>query len=156
LFSLLPLRRWVPLVLFALPLLLTGCSGSGGNVSASGTVTLDGTPVANAILEFTPLESKEKIGAAVTRTNDKGEFRIAPDGKSRGMSPGNYGVRVSKWVDKKTKQPPDPEQLEQYKLAGMLVNVLPYRYSDPEQNPPITFDLKAGKNDGLKVEMKTK
>lgn len=153
-FSIINHRRLVPLLL---PLVLfAGCSSESG-ISVFGTVQDEkGVPISGAILEFSPLEATELIGGAVVQADEMGKFEIGGGGRTSTLSPGKYGVRVSKWVDRKTKVPPSAEDLEQLKLGGFLVNVLPHRYSDPESNPLVTVELKAGTNDAVKIEVKSR
>jgi len=149
-----PAIRFVP-ILFVLA--LAGCKGGGGGVSVSGTATIDGKPLDFARIEFAPVDKESKIGSEGAMTDAQGNFTILPDKRKKGLEPGTYGVRVTKWVDKKTKKPPENlEDVEQLKLGGFLINVVPYKYSDPETNPPITVDLKWGKNDKIQIEVKTK
>jgi len=143
-------------VLIFLVVTLAGCTGGGG-VSVSGTATIDGKPLDFARLEFSPLETASKIGSEGVMTDAQGNFTILPDKRKKGLEPGKYGVRVTKWVDKKTRKPPDnPDDVEQLKLGGFLINIIPPRYSDPESNPTITVDLKSGRNEGVKVEVQSK
>ena len=61
----------VPLLVFCC-LLSSGCGGSG--ISVSGTVTLDGTPIADGYVSFTP-ESGTK-GPAVAGRIKSGSYMI--------------------------------------------------------------------------------
>jgi len=143
-------------VLVLSPLFLAGCS-SGAGLSVSGKATLDDKPLDGATLEFAPIDSKERIGNERVVTDSQGNFTITPDKKKFGLRPGKFGVRVSKWVDKKTGKPPDnPDDIEQLRLSGLGVNSVPFKYSDPVTNPVITVDLKAGKNTDVKIELKSK
>jgi len=134
----------------------TGCKGKGG-VYVSGQATIDGKPLDYATLEFLPAERGSKIGGDTVQTDAQGNFTIEPDKRKKGLEPGTYAVRVSKWVDKKTGKPPDPpEMFEQLKAANMLKNVVPYRYMDPNADAPIKVEIKAGKNEGVKIEVQGK
>jgi len=150
-------RRSTGAGFLALVFLLTtaGCGGSPGSVSVEGAATLDGSPLGGAFLDFSPADTGTPIGGAKAVTDDAGKFKIESSPQLR-LLPGKYGVRVSKWVDKKTKQPVPADDIEQMKQAKMAVNVIPYRYSDPEANSPIIIELKSGANTGVKVEVKSK
>lgn len=138
-------------------LLLVGCGKAATGTRVSGTVTLDGKPLPGAELEFAPLEASETIGGDTVISDAEGRFEIVPDSRKQGLSPGQYGVRVSKWVDPKTGQPPEtPEDLEQLKLAGMLKNAVPFKYSDPESNPLLTVSLQPGTNRDVRLELRTR
>jgi len=141
-------------VILLFPLLaLAGCSGASG-VTMTGTATLDGKPLDNATLEFAPLDKGQ--GGEVTMTDAQGNFKILPDKRKKGLVPGTkYSVRVSRWVDKKTKAPPPAEEVEQLRMGGFLDNTVPFRYWDPESNPPIVIDVKPGKNEGVQITLKS-
>src|SRR5262245_8767042 len=133
---------------------LAGCSGSGPTVK--GVVKMDGQPLADAHLVFEPAERDPKLGGDAVRTDADGKFEVLPDRRKRGLRPGKYFVRISKWVDKKTGKVPDPEDFEQLKTANRLRNLVPSQYNDPESNPPFVFDVKSGTNDLGTLEVKTK
>lgn len=135
--------------------LVIGCGDGGGNLSVQGVATLDGQPLGDAVIEFAPVDAGSKIGGAITRSDAQGKFNIVSDARVH-LTPGKYGVRVSKWVDKKTKQSVPPDDVEQLKLAKLAINILPARYSSTESNSPIMIDLKAGANVGVKVEVNSK
>jgi len=114
-----------------------------------------GTPVPDAEVTIEPHDRSQSIGADVARTDASGKFEIKPHPKKKGLSPGKFAIYVSKWVDKKTKQAPSipPEELEMVKASGTLVNIL-WQYSDREQGPKFTKEIKAGVNDVGKLEVK--
>jgi hypothetical protein len=144
----------------ALSLGLGGCSGGGG-AAVKGTVTMDGQPLGHADVTFLPeKDAATKPGVAtVTRTDDNGHFEIKTGKK---MKPGKYYVQVSKWVDKTTGQVPeaDPEagqDAEQRKLAGLLKNVVPERYSSNDNLAALpTVEIKSDGSDNLTIEVKAK
>jgi len=81
---------------------LCGCSSGPKFVPVSGTVTLDGKPLANAIVAFNPAAVPGKIEAAgpgsMAVTDDQGHFAlkvIGTDGKTVGAVVGEHRVRVS-------------------------------------------------------------
>jgi hypothetical protein len=133
---------------------LAGCGGPAG-VSVDGLVTLDGAPLADALLEFAPADAGAALGGASARTDAQGKFQVASSPQLR-LLPGTYGVRVSKWVDKKSKQTVPAGDVEQLKLANLALNVLPYRYSNPGANAPVQVDLKPGSNANVKIEVVSK
>lgn len=82
---------------------LVGCSGnsSGLNlVPAKGTITLNGTPLAGADVEFTPQNVKaneDGLGGSsgFANTDDSGHFEMYTASYA-GIQPGEYLVRINK------------------------------------------------------------
>lgn len=64
-----------------------GCGGAAGRVSVSGTVNLDGKPLARGTISFIPLGGGPSAGGTI----DQGNFAISGD---RGPSPGRYRVEI--------------------------------------------------------------
>jgi len=79
-------------------LVLQGCSGGNslGTVNVSGTVTLDGTPVAGVNVSFIPTGSGGRDGYGVT--NAQGRFVLTTPGAEvgSGLIPGEYSVTFTK------------------------------------------------------------
>ncbi|WP_417388055.1 carboxypeptidase-like regulatory domain-containing protein [Gimesia sp.] len=79
-----------------------GCSGSGTEVElekVTGVVTMDGKPLANAIVVFTP----EEGNPSTAQTDETGKYELAHRGNAMGAIPGRHKVRIT------TGQPPAPE-----------------------------------------------
>ena len=104
---------------------LAGCSKSGNVVK--GKVTLDGTPVENAQIEFEK-GGKEAAGKFHAKTNAEGKFELLPFG-ANSIQPGTYNVFISKWADPKGKIT-DPGEIDQLRAAGLAKNVIPEKYGD--------------------------
>jgi hypothetical protein len=123
--------------------MLAGCGGSGGGTRVQGKVLLNDKPLAGAEVL---LEGKEKgaEGGYGGKTNEQGEFDITSTG-SKPIKPGTYRVLISKYVDKQGRTP-DPEEFEQMRARGELVNLLPHEYSDPASS-----DLFAEVKEGVNV-----
>src|SRR5262249_10858789 len=82
-------RYSLPLFAFCLPLAM-GCGGSEAKVTMSGTVTVNGQPLENGRISFTPEESKSQpAGDKVT----KGHYEVA------GVVVGKNRVRVVPQLD---------------------------------------------------------
>ncbi|MEQ9409506.1 MAG: hypothetical protein RIK87_17355 [Fuerstiella sp.] len=80
-------------------LLLAGCGGapradyaSLGLVDVTGTVKLDGTPLAATIIAFRDLESG---GEAYGLTDEDGHYRLHFDSEEYGVTPGQKQVSIS-------------------------------------------------------------
>ena len=83
------------LLLAVLSLSFTGCGyRRPAQVKTTGTVTLDGEPVANAALMFIPDSGRPASG----NTNTNGEFQISSFGGNDGLPAGNYRVTATKLV----------------------------------------------------------
>ena len=91
------------LLSFVFVFLLLALQGCGGRSYApvSGTVTLDGKPVAKAVVTFIPLPdpgSKEAGDSASGKTNEKGEYTLqtyTPRGMKDGAQVGKHKVSIS-------------------------------------------------------------
>ncbi|MFM1995695.1 MAG: hypothetical protein RLZZ111_82 [Planctomycetota bacterium] len=100
------------LAMLALGVLVSaGCGRSGPAVAfVEGTVLLDGQPVAEATVGFSPLAGGLP---AVGMTDGDGRFRLSSTGGGRpeaGAVPGEYVVMVSKQVVEHSGAPPTPEE----------------------------------------------
>ena len=107
------------------------CSGCGDGlkrVDIRGTITADGKPLDNAVLQFIPLEDTQGIGG-MGRSDQNGNFTVISSRKGDpGIPPGKYKVRVSRMVARDgTPLPPDAKQAD----AGGKESVPP-RYTSLE------------------------
>ncbi len=88
--------------LTALAVALIGLAGCGGSdlVPVSGVVMLDGTPLANANISFSPDDPGGLV--ATGQTDDSGRFRLKSNGTDDGVRPGKYRVLVEGFEERKT------------------------------------------------------
>lgn len=88
--------RAFPLAIVTATLLLVplmGCDSSGPPLgTVEGTVTLDGTPVPNAFVVFTP---QGQGRPSETKTDDSGRFQLSYTGSHKGALIGKHEVTVS-------------------------------------------------------------
>ena len=86
-------RFWIMLTIVSTTAILPGCGSDGPPLgSVSGTVTLDGEPVPNAFVVFTP----EGAGRpSQTKTDASGEFTLSFTGSEGGALIGTHQVTVS-------------------------------------------------------------
>lgn len=118
-------------------LFVVGCGDGEGLVPAEGTVTLDGTPLPGAKVDFVP-QSAEGI-PATAETNAEGKFEIrTPQGK-RGTKPGSYKVVVTK-----KNLPPGYNPDQGAYDPNELKELVPLPYSDPEKTT-LTATVEPGK-----------
>ena len=80
-------------LLLALCLLsVHGCGSSGPELATvSGTIRLDGTPLAGAMVTFTPEQGRPSYGG----TDDNGYYELAFNASKMGALPGNHTVKIS-------------------------------------------------------------
>jgi hypothetical protein len=142
-----------------LGLTVVGCSGNKRKIT--GSVTLDGQPVADARVEFL-LQSSKDAPVANVRTDQQGNFEVPPrpKGGGPGLPPGQYVVLIRKLVDKATGNVPaesdnPAEDYGQLEAAGKLVNKLPAKYSNPPF-PLLTVEVKADTKTLPPFELKSK
>ncbi len=79
-------------------LALAGCSRSTSytqNESVEGTVTLDGAPVANAVVQFVPdIDPKVQAPSSSGYTDEKGHFKLTCENTKPGAVVGKHNVVV--------------------------------------------------------------
>lgn len=110
---------------------LAGCNGTKGGpatVEATGTVTLNGTPVDGASVLFTPDTGSDDARLASQATTDsEGRFKLTTHvagGKFKsGVAPGKYVVAISKLDTAAAKNTFSPPK-----------NLLPSKYADAKSS----------------------
>ena len=136
-----------------------GCSKDLGQfATVSGTITLDGTPVEGAKVEFHgTTESESGRDVFSTTTDSSGKYMIAGVGKNPGIPPGLYKVVVTKYNTKDGSNRP-PEGLDAGQIDAMIsdtgaagkaaiVNLLPKEYALPGTTK-LSVTVESGKNEG--------
>jgi hypothetical protein len=124
--------RTRPLLPFGLVLVL-GCGGSR-YAPVSGTVTMDGKPLANVAVSFQPAGGEPNPGVGSSgRTDEKGEYTLQViGGRGKGAVVGKHRVEVNPTVSK-----PDDDR-------NPAPNVrIPARYN---RASTLTFEVKPGDN----------
>jgi hypothetical protein len=120
-------------------LLVGGCGGGSGvgAVKATGTVTLDGTPVEGATVTFVP-KGEGRVATGIT--DAEGKFAMKTVEAGDGAVPGSYDVIVSKLAvvsgSAAASQEEEMARLEDMSKKGELravqtptANQLPNKYS---------------------------
>jgi hypothetical protein len=147
-----PVSRRVPCGLLAAVLTvlcLTGC-GSSDDVTlvpVSGTITLDGQPLAGATVSFQPVSNQTKPGpgsGAVTDAEGKYALKTSEANSRAGAVVGSHlvrftGVQDQRADDDDTQRPPAQDPV-------------PPRYRDPG----LTFDVPAAGTDTANFELTSK
>lgn len=95
----------------AAAIMLTGCGG--GNVAeVTGTVTLDGQPLPNAVVEFSPATEGQGT-PSYGRTDASGTFTLQYTSDQPGAEVGEYRVSITTQTSgDPDAEPPIPEQPE--------------------------------------------
>lgn len=136
---------WIRLVaLWSLSCLLAGCGGKGG-ANVSGSVLMDGQPLADAEVRFDPKDDAS-LGVHAATTDSEGKFTLKPD-RNIPIKPGTYTVTVNKFVIKEgdTKGAPSGK--------GPRVNMAPSVYRSRDRTP-LKADIQAGSNSLPPFELK--
>jgi len=86
------------MVALALPLvpLASGCGGGGPELgSVEGTVTLDGQPLANAIVNFEPADEAGNRSSYDGETDESGHYVLHATASQKGAELGDYTVHIT-------------------------------------------------------------
>lgn len=131
---------WKTVAIVALSLLSTGLSGCGSGPAPriSGTITLDGQPLADAMVMLVPADG---VGNPASAHSDAtGAFQLVPQGEET-LLPGTYKVMVTKLaLPKPGEPPPKPGS-----------SPIPEIYRDPKTTP-LAVEIP---NSALKLELKS-
>jgi len=95
-----PLRHEIrlirPVILAAALVASAGCGRKDGLVDVSGVVTLDGKPLADAIVQFTASSNEAGYSRPATgRTDASGRYTLEYSTGRSGTRPGGYRVSIS-------------------------------------------------------------
>jgi hypothetical protein len=94
--------RKCSLSLFVIVLVM-GCGGNTRSSPVSGSVTMDGEPLANAMVSFQPIGKELNSGPGSTgKTNNKGEYALEVVGGGNGAVEGLHKVMIRSGVAKVT------------------------------------------------------
>lgn len=134
-------RVWMITVSFSLAGLLAGCSGPPDDQpdlgSVSGTVTLDGEPLAEATISFQPQGSGRPSYAV---TDSEGYYEMQYTGDAGGAKIGKHLVSISTYQEGDPGAP-DPEGQE------TRPERVPARYNiNAADNEEMTVEVTAGSN----------
>jgi len=124
-----------------------GC-GSGKFAPVSGTVTMNGKPLAGALVIFSPIAKEGSIDAgpgSSGKTNDKGEYTLTSDTGGTGAFVGKHRVSVSLMN-------PGTGESDDRRRPGQLVNQVPVRYNGKTE---LTYEVPAGGTDKADFALKS-
>lgn len=121
-----------------------GCSGGDPNepkqFPVSGTVTLDGKPLAKATVTFTPVGNTRGAGAT-GKTDQEGRYQLTYLRGKMGAPAGQYRVAISKRVMPDGKDVPDDDKTPP--IESPARETLPPRYSS-EQDSTLSATVPEG------------
>jgi hypothetical protein len=131
-------------------ILAAGCGGTK-NAPVSGKVTLNGQPLANAMVTFQPIakEGSVEAGPGSSGTTDaEGRFSLKMATGASGAVVGKHRVMISQIVNKT-----DPSDDARPKRGGPpQMEKLPARYNSESQE---TFDVPSGGTDKADFALKS-
>ncbi len=144
--------------------LMLGCGAEPDKikvVAVTGTVTLDGQPLDDAMVSFLP-QTAQGVAAAAT-TDAKGRYSLQTAGvRKQGAAPGEYKVIIMKTEVKQLRT--EEEALSQVKSQGPMAmppptnearQVLPEKYRNPAQSGFAATVSESGDN-SFDFELKSK
>ncbi|MEW4454846.1 hypothetical protein AB1L30_19425 [Bremerella sp. JC817] len=138
------MRSWGML----LPLLvLSGCFSSEKIVPVSGVVTLDGEPLADAVIGFEPMAAAGQLEAgqgSYARSDPEGRFSLVSLYDGTGALVGPHRVSVSTVVGK---EGPNGE------ILGLTKERVPSRYNNDTE---LIFEVPPGGTSEANLELKRK
>ncbi len=136
---------WIRLIaLLSLSVLLAGCAGKGG-AKVSGSVLLDGQPLANAEVRFDPKEDSS-LGVHAAMTDSEGKFTLKADSNIP-VKPGAYTVTINKIVVQEGSMKDAPPG------KGTRANMVPSAYRSRSRTP-LKADIQPGDNSLPPFELK--
>ncbi len=131
----------VGLFLLVLCFAIAGC-GRGGEIAgpqATGSVTLDGSPLTQGDLKFFPTGNGSSAQAAL---NSEGKFRVNTAASATGIAPGEYIVTVEAWSDSEENE-------------GEPLSLIPLKYTK-EKSSGLTITVTEEGPNEFHLELKSK
>ena len=157
------MSRCIAVFLVVFAVFFSGCGPGGIPVNyVEGTVTLNGTPLADAVVSFSPVQGGTGK-AAVGTTDDKGVFKLTAAESSNiggGTAPGEYLVSITKPTESAVV---DPEAWKTDPNYGKASSDSPTKVTEIKSEVPadywvantsgLTASVKSGSNTGIKFEL---
>jgi len=116
--------------------------GGSSEGHVSGTVTLEGEPLASAQVVFIGEDEKNRA-PLMAPTDEDGSYKLVGH-KGGGIAAGKYKVVVTKMALKDGTIPEGPK-LQEARSKDLLLNVLPKVYED-RSTTPLSFEVRPGGN----------
>jgi hypothetical protein len=112
-------------------------------------VTLNGKPLANALVAFNPVPkegSSEAGPGSIATTNDNGEFTLRVGPHQQGALVGKHRVAIT------GRDPRGEDSDVRGARGGGAVNTIPSRYNDQSE---LTFEVPSGGTDQANFDLKS-
>jgi hypothetical protein len=123
-------RRSIPIAIGLGLLLVIGCSKVEPLGAVSGTITLDGKPLPNVLVTFTPEQASEHARIrSMGVSNEAGHFTLRAETQREGALIGSHRVTVEDLAIY------DAPRAEDGTVTAMPPIRLPAIYADPLQSP---------------------
>ena len=137
-----PQSSWVLIIFGCVLPTVVGCGGDAlGLVEVTGTVTLDGGPLADADVIFQPADGRPSIG----RTDAEGHYDLNYMEGKQGALPGTHQVRITTFVER------DPDHADPIVQAGRPER-LPAIYN---RQTTLTAELKPDQSNTIDFALET-
>lgn len=142
--------RWGASLLSCVAIIFTtGCQRGPRFVEVRGVVTLDGQPVAQTAVTFSPIETGAEPSVGIT--DEKGQFQLATAHGNQGAREGKHRVIVTRY-DMVPLAPGEQAPSGDIAMEGHRLEwIVPKRYAFPDQSklevdvregmPPVTLQL---------------
>ncbi|MDR0608567.1 MAG: carboxypeptidase-like regulatory domain-containing protein [Planctomycetaceae bacterium] len=152
------MKRSIYMPLFCLVListfLLVGCQKNDprkkGLVPAGGTITYNGSPLAEATIVFTSKTNQQGAGAL---SGTDGKFELTTISNKDGVLPGEYTVFVQKELFENLSDEELLEHNRQGKPSAKPKSLIPDKYTNPA-NPIINITIPETGNKNILIELK--
>lgn len=137
-------------------ILFTAMSGCGKQAEpiekASGVVTMEGQPVANAKVMFHPTGGASRISHATT--DDKGEFKMSTMGTGDGALVGHHKVTISK-IDDSSQPKIDTKALAKGGYGGAAYSQMmgPNAAKQPKPKDLVPASYASAESSGIEVDV---
>lgn len=128
-------------IVLAITSLMVGCNRGPEIASVEGTITMDGEPLVDATVIFTPVGGGRPAAA---RTDEQGHYVLNFSGGRKGAQPGDYIVRVT------TAQ--DPYEDEEGNPVPARRETIPMEYN---QESTLKFTVEAKKKNIANFDLKS-
>ncbi len=159
--------RFTHIALLCFPLMLAGCGGGAEGENevpvypVSGTVTMFGSPLANATVAFAPESTESKLPTAVGTTDQQGHFELTTYEFGDGAAEGKYKVVIAKSSAASTSATTTNSEGHEVSTvthgggakAASTAGLVPAQYTN-SNDTPFTAEVKSSGDNNFPFEIK--